>query len=293
MSLARSPLVVAHRGSSHALAEHTLDAYTQAIDEGADALECDVRLTRDGHLVCVHDRRIDRTSNGRGVVSEFELADLYGLDFASWHHSHARADGVVGDQPTVVSGSDVDADATARLDSAPGGGARPVQSVLTLEALLGVVVDSPRPVRMLIETKHPTRYAGLVEQQLVRTLRRFGLDHPPDRDESTVTVMSFAPVGVRRIRLLAPALPTVLLLERVPPIRRDGSLPTGVGIAGPGIHVVRANPEYVQRVHDRGHRVYVWTVDEPADLDLVLSLGVDAVITNRPVEALRRLGRTG
>jgi glycerophosphoryl diester phosphodiesterase len=78
------PLVVAHRGSSHSIAEHTLAAYLRAIDESADGLECDVRLTRDGHLVCVHDRRIDRTSNGSGVVSEFDLAELGSFDFASW-----------------------------------------------------------------------------------------------------------------------------------------------------------------------------------------------------------------
>ena len=59
--------VVAHRGSSADAPEHTLAAYQQAVDDGADALECDVRLTADGHLVCVHDRRIDRTSDGRGV----------------------------------------------------------------------------------------------------------------------------------------------------------------------------------------------------------------------------------
>ena len=72
----KPPLVVAHRGSSYALAEHTLGAYLRAIDEGADALECDVRLTRDGHLVCVHDRTVDRTSSGHGVVSDFDLDDL-------------------------------------------------------------------------------------------------------------------------------------------------------------------------------------------------------------------------
>ncbi|HEY9476787.1 MAG TPA: glycerophosphodiester phosphodiesterase family protein [Mycobacteriales bacterium] len=268
MSVARSPLVVAHRGSSHAVAEHTLAAYARAIEEGADALECDVRLTRDGHLVCVHDRRIDRTSNGHGLVSEFELADLYGLDFGSWHQARSRAVGW-------------STDATEP----------PPTSVLTLEQLLGIVLDAPRQVRMVIETKHPTRYAGLVEQQLVRVLRRFGLDNPSDRDSSTVTVMSFAPIGIRRIRLLAPALPTVLLMDRVPPTRRDGSLPTGVGIAGPGMRVIRAHPSYVERVHARGHRVYVWTVDEPDDVELALSLGVDAVITNRPVQVLERLGR--
>src|SRR5205085_3107659 len=84
-------LVVAHRGSSGVLAEHTVRAYERAIDDGADALECDVRLTRDGVLVCVHDRRVDRTSSGRGVVSTLELADLAELDFGSWHRSGQEA----------------------------------------------------------------------------------------------------------------------------------------------------------------------------------------------------------
>ena len=76
-----TPLVIAHRGSSSAEPEHTLAAYMRAIDEGADGLECDVRLTADSHLVCVHDRRMNRTSNGRGIVSTLELAELEGLDW--------------------------------------------------------------------------------------------------------------------------------------------------------------------------------------------------------------------
>ena len=81
------PLVFAHRGASADLPEHTLAAYLRALDEGADGLECDVRLTRDGHLVCVHDRRLDRTSNGRGPVSARTLAELEALDFGSWHRA--------------------------------------------------------------------------------------------------------------------------------------------------------------------------------------------------------------
>ena len=77
----RRPQVVAHRGSSHEKPEHTLIA---ALDAGAEALECDVRLTADGHLVCVHDRRVDRTANGHGVVSTMDLAQLDELDFGSW-----------------------------------------------------------------------------------------------------------------------------------------------------------------------------------------------------------------
>ena len=60
----RGPLVVAHRGASASRPEHTLAAYELALAEGADGLECDVRLTRDGHLVCVHDRRVAVADGG-------------------------------------------------------------------------------------------------------------------------------------------------------------------------------------------------------------------------------------
>jgi glycerophosphoryl diester phosphodiesterase len=85
-----TPLVIAHRGASEVEPEHTLAAYEHAIAIGADALECDVRLTADGHLVCVHDRRVDRTSSGTGLVSTLELAQLEGLDWGSWKKLSGR-----------------------------------------------------------------------------------------------------------------------------------------------------------------------------------------------------------
>jgi glycerophosphoryl diester phosphodiesterase len=262
--------VVAHRGSSAVEAEHTIVAYERAIAEGADALECDVRLTRDGHLVCVHDRRVDRTSNGRGVVSTLDLPTLHGLDFRSWHGGFPdSADDLIRER---------------RAD--------PDRSrVVSLYNLLELVESADRPVKMFVETKHPTRYGALVEQTLVDRLRWFGFAAPARGEDARVTMMSFSTMAVRRVRELAPAVPTVLLLENVPVIRRDGSLPRGSTIAGPGIHIVREHPKYVRRARERGNKVYVWTVDQPDDIELVLDLGVDAVITNRPAEVLRRLGR--
>jgi glycerophosphoryl diester phosphodiesterase len=105
-------------------------------------------------------------------------------------------------------------------------------------------------------------------------------------------MMSFSQLAVRRVRNMAPKLPTVLLFENMNVLYRDGSLPFGASISGPGIHLLRANPGYVKRVHAAGNRLYVWTVDEPADVELVLELGVDAIITNRPAQVLARLGRT-
>jgi glycerophosphoryl diester phosphodiesterase len=267
-------LVIAHRGASSDIAEHTLDAYIAAIETGADGLECDVRLTRDGHLVCVHDRTVNRTSNGRGIVSELDLSGLQRLDFGSWHTDLPdSADQLLGDSPYL------DGVTPDRLTSDSA-------TVLTLEALLGVVADASRPVKLLIETKHPTRYGGMVEKELVRMLRRFGWagehDHP-------VTIMSFAPIALRRIRLLAPPVPLVLLLDRWPAIRRNGSLPNGITTVGPGIRLLRGDPDYVARAHAAGNRVYCWTVDASADISLTRELGVDAIISNRPSAVRRQL----
>jgi len=258
----RAVQVVAHRGSSDDAPEHTLSAYKVAIADGADALECDVRLTRDGHLVCVHDRRINRTSNGRGVLSTLELAELEGLDWGSWRDTWEDFEDP--EQPD-----------------------RDRQRILTLRRLLQVVADADRPVQLAIETKHPTRYAGLVETRLVHLLDEFGWAGV----RSPVRVMSFSQVSLRRMRDLAPDLATVLLMERVPLRFRDGSLPPYVPLAGPSIEIVRAHPRYVERVHSRGHRVHVWTVDDQADIDLCLELGVDAIITNRPRAVLTAVGR--
>ena len=300
--------VVAHRGASEDAPEHTLAAYRKAIEDGADALECDVRLTADGHLVCVHDRRVNRTSNGRGAVSALELSELAALDFGSWKRQERAADSPGWEESPDWN----DADRAEHT------------SVLTLERLLELVVDSSRPVQLAIETKHPTRWAGQVEQRLLTTLRRFGLDAPPPargapddgygagrgdavapgargtgglreepRPDETwpVRIMSFSARSLQRVRVASPYLPTVYLMQFVSPRYRDGRLPPGVHIAGPSLRIVRNHPAYVSKLKKAGHRVHVWTVNEEADVDLCVTLGVDAIITNRPKEVLYRLGR--
>jgi len=268
--------VVAHRGASEEAPEHTLAAYRKAIEDGADALECDVRLTADGHLVCVHDRRVNRTSNGRGAVSALELADLAALDFGSWKTKEARE---------AWQAREEDPDWEVRPED------REETSVLTLERLLELVSDAGRRVELAIETKHPTRWAGQVEERLLALLKTFGLDAPASPAESPVRIMSFSARSLHRVRAAAPTMPTVYLMQFVSPRLRDGRLPAGVGIAGPSMRIVRSHPGYVERLKRAGHQVHVWTVNEPGDVDLCVELGVDAIITNRPRAVLGRLGR--
>jgi glycerophosphoryl diester phosphodiesterase len=263
--MGKHPHVVAHRGASDVSPEHTLAAYRRAVDAGADGLECDVRLTSDGHLVCVHDRRIERTSNGRGVLSTMSLEELEAFDWGSWKNPWA------------------DLDDEAELPSPD------MRKVLTLDELLSTVRDAGRPLELAIETKHPTRYAGLVERRLIEALDRYGWAHPKVGTESPARVMSFSWLSLRRLRVLAPGLRTVLLMDRVPLRFRDGSLPTGVSYAGPSLEIVTAHPEYVDRAHKHGHQVHVWTVNADADVRHCRDIGVDAIISDRPAAAIKTL----
>jgi glycerophosphoryl diester phosphodiesterase len=261
------PQVVAHRGASHEIAEHTLGAYVAALDVGADALECDVRLTADGHLVCVHDRTLRRTAQTRGTVSTMELSDLAELDFAKWKNPWTDLD-------------DEAPDRDEKLDR-----------VLTLRSLIETVQDysarTGRRVELAVETKHPTRYGGLVEKRLVDLLTEYGWAGP----DAPVRVMSFSYTALQRVERLAPALRLVQLIERA---RNWALLSRVVGpdwIVGPGIDELRDHPRLGRRIVEAGHEVHVWTVNSKSDLDICLDLGVKAVISDRPAYMLDLLGR--
>ncbi|MBJ8346322.1 glycerophosphodiester phosphodiesterase [Antrihabitans sp. YC2-6] len=240
----RAPFVVAHRGASAARQEHTLAAYELALEEGADGLECDVRLTRDGHLVCVHDRTVDRTSSGTGLVSELTLDELRALDF--------------------------------------GRDEEPAQ-VLTLAELIQLVLDwKSRPIKLFVETKHPVRYGGLVENKVLAEFQRFGIAAPPSPAHSRAVVMSFAATAVWRIRRSAPLLPTVLLGDSSVYLGGGAATTVGATAVGPSIKTLREHPDFVDRAAAAGRATYCWTVDDADDVKLCRELGVSWLATNYP-----------
>lgn len=248
------PRVIAHRGASDLEPEHTLGAYLRAIGEGADGLECDVRLTADRHLVCVHDRRVNRTSDGDGVVSELELAQLEGLDWGSWKRQHPDEN----EEPD-----------------------RHHAQILTLRKLVRSVLAADRRLELVIETKHPTRWAGDVERQLVSVLREYDLTNPGP-DKPLVRMMSFSSRAVARFGRLAPRLERVQLIEVGAGLRMIDFFPADLPVVAPRLGIVKRFPEFVQRQHDVGREVHVFTVNQPEDVEFCLDLGVDAIITNRP-----------
>lgn len=254
-ALAGHPYVVAHRGASAARPEHTLAAYDLALRQGADGVECDVRLTRDGHLVCVHDRRLDRTSTGAGLVSTMTLAQLRELEYGAWHESW-RPDGTHGDT-----------------------------GLLTLEALVAMVLDWHRPVKIFIETKHPVRYGSLVESKVLALLHRFGIASPASADRSRAVVMSFSSTAVWRIRRAAPLLPTVLLGRTARYLTSSAASAVGATAVGPALSTLREYPQLVDRALAQGRAVYCWCADEYDDVKFCRDVGVAWIATNHPGRA--------
>lgn len=269
------PRVIGHRGSSLAFPEHTRGAYLRALAEGADGLECDIRLTRDLVPVLLHDGRLDATTDASGPVGERTADELDAVRVSARRtlrrrrrdDRRARLDGPAG----------------SATDGAAAAAGRET-GVLRLADFLALAAAAGRPVELALETKHPARSGRQIESAVVAALAAQPALRPGAR------VMSFSAAALRRLRELDPQLPTVLLLAD-PHAGHRSALPPWVDSAGPSVRQLHRDPELVARMHDEGHEVHVWTVDADTDLDHCVALGVDVVITNRPGHVLRRLGR--
>ncbi len=281
------PKVYAHRGASAAFAEHTRAAYLKAIADGADGVECDVHLTRDQHVVLLHDANLDRTSTGTGPVSEHTLEELRSLDFSSWKG--------------------------ARIPDAYGGVA---DQFLTLPELLDILRGAGREIGLAIELKHPSPYGLKLEERVIAVLEQEGWSAEESRLENIqISFMSFDSDSVQRLLQSVPGRHICQLVDdfTVQEIRQElglGFLTGGavanvmkaaqedaervldegqVGIAGPGIDYVREHARNVQRWLEAGRTFRVWTVDSEKDVALCQGLGIQEITTNKPAQVLAQL----
>lgn len=274
------PVIFAHRGSSGTYAEHTRAAYLQALADGADGVECDVHLSRDGQLVCIHDTTLDRTTSGSGDVADLTLEELRRLDAFSWK------------------GASVPAEFGGETDQ-----------FLSFADLLLLLRRAGRPIRLAVELKHPSPFGLRLEEALIAFLMDEGWDPESSMLGSIeVSFMSFNPDSMRQ---LAESVPHHLLCQLVSDIRpkevrealRFGSIAEGalinllhralkegealidhqeVGMAGPGMKYIRAHTERVRRWIQEGVIVRAWTVNKIEDALFLAELGVQEMTTDYP-----------
>ena len=134
-----------------------------------------------------------------------------------------------------------------------------------------------------IETKHPVPTGGAIEHAMAKILPR--MDFTGSAALAPFRLMSFSFMAVHRWSTLRPDIPAVYLIDHRP----ISALPK-VAVIGPGIARLRREPEMVDRLHDQGYEVHVWTVDEERDVELCVKLGVEAIISNKPREMRALLG---
>src|SRR5262245_3888569 len=252
----RRPLAIGHRGCAGEVPENTLASFARGVADGAVVIETDVHLTRDGIPVLVHDDDVARVTEGNGPVRDLSFAQIRALDAG---FRFAAPD---GSTPFRGAGLRIPSLAEA-LEALPG-----VRLNLELkedrpaiaERVLGVIRDAGREELTLV-TSGEDRLMEKLRDAVRRAAARVALG------AGAGEVARFARAA--RDGLAPPAGPMAL------------QIPTH--FAGAPL----VTPALLDAAHAHGVQVHVWTINDPAEIDALLALGVDGVISDYPARVAR------
>ncbi|MGI9285787.1 MAG: glycerophosphodiester phosphodiesterase family protein [Pseudomonadales bacterium] len=278
------PLNFAHRGGVIDFPENTLYAYAEVAIAGADVLEMDVYQTADNELVILHDLDVDRTTNGMGNVVDLTLAQLRQLDAAYWF---VPGVGTPHDRPSeeyVFRGI-----ATGDKSPPPGYSAADFR-IPTLEEALqrfaGKLIN--------LELKPDLDGAGNYEQQMANLLQDYGR-------YTDIIAASFVDEAANNFKEVAPCVFTSVPLDQgtvivlgaqgeatMPPVPEHVAFQvppdtSQIGQIPEGFFLEIVNPDFVQDAHAVNLAVQVWTVNTCEGMLRMMDLGVDAIMTDRPL----------
>jgi glycerophosphoryl diester phosphodiesterase len=241
--------IIAHRGASASAPENTLPAFELAVQQGADAFELDVRLTRDGAPVVIHDATLERTTSLTGPVRARTLAELRAADAGHWY-------------------------------TPDGGRTMPCRDQGVKIPTLAEVLWAFPAMPVLVEVKEP---------EVQEAVRRVLVDEQPgercvvaSEDDAALTVFRDGPIPCgASAREIGELYRAVLFRRRLPPPRyRLLSVP--VRYRGLPVPTRR----FVAAARRLGCPVHVWTVNDPATARRLWARGVAGVVTNFP-DAMR------
>jgi glycerophosphoryl diester phosphodiesterase len=246
------PIVFGHRGASGEAPENTLVAFERALEQGAAILETDVHVTRDGEVVIAHDADVARTTNGSGNIAELRLGELAGLD--AGHHF-----------------------------SPDGGASHPYRGLGVRIPTLREVFQRLPGVRFNIELKSD-------DPRLVKAVVALVAEHA--REHLTLLAAAEEPtLAAVRAELERRAIGAALgasLADVLGFIRAA----LGQGEAPSGPAALQIPPTFAGRplvtralldfAHRQGVQVHVWTINDEAEMEQLLALGVDGIMSDFP-----------
>lgn len=245
------PLVFAHQGGENLWPSNTLFAFDQAVALGVDVLDTDMHVTRDGVLVLIHDETVDRTTNGTGAIRDLTLAEVQQLDAG---YRFSLDDG----QTFPFRGQGL--------------------TIPTLEELFqaypqmrfGIEIKQTEPVATAQRFCALMRQYDMQDQVLVSSFRQANMD--AFREECPEVATSATEDEVRLFYILF----RLGLSDTLTPIYHSFQVPERSG----GIHIL--TPGFVAAARRRGLAVQPWTINEVADMQRILALGVDGINTDNP-----------
>lgn len=252
-------LVFAHRGGGGIFPENTLDAFRNSSKTGVDVQELDLHATSDGKLVVMHDATVDRTTDGRGRVSELTLKEIKKLD-AGYRFSPD------GGQTFPFRGRGI--------------------TVPTLEEIFAALPE----MAFNIEPKQQTpsiikplcliiRERKMTDKIIVGSFRQAVIDE--FRQECPEAATAASALEVSQFLTM---YKTGLVKSYNPPMQTL-QIPENMG----GLQIV--SKDFVEAAHGLNLKVHVWTVNEPADMRRLIETGVDGIMTDYPDKLLKQIGR--
>ena len=229
-------LIIAYRGASAVEPENTLRAVRRALEDGAHMVEIDVRQTRDGHTVVIHDERVDRTTDGRGYVRDMTLEEL------------------------------------KRLNAGKG------ERIPTLEEVIGVVKGK---MKLVIDLKEEG-----IEDKVIRILEKHGI-------EEDVIILSPKSVA-ERIREQNPRVKAGVPFSGPPQDLIESSFKYNIDILrAVYIDYKLVTADFIEEAHSRGLSVITGKTSHPKELEKLIKMKVDGIITDNPAVLSRVLHKLG
>ena len=256
------PLVIAHGGGQGLHPPNTLEAFAHAVALGCDALEMDLRLTKDGVLVTLHDETIDRTSDGRGRAIDFTAAELKAKNFGCKFKDPA--------------------------------GAQPYRDTPAHLAILDELFQAYPNTPMIVELKDRGTNGARAASNLNVLITRH-------RRASDVIVACFDDATLNEFRRVsggnvftAAAMNTTKAFVLLSHLQLAWFAPAGnqalqIPTAKQGYHL--DFPALIRAAHRRNMAIHYWTINEPEEMKRLISLGADGIMTDRPDLMLKVVGQ--
>ncbi|MGC2236698.1 MAG: glycerophosphodiester phosphodiesterase family protein [Pyrinomonadaceae bacterium] len=254
------PLIIAHRGASALAPENTLAAFQKAILGGAEGIEFDVQMAKDGVPVVFHDYDLKRTGRREGKVSDFTSKELQNLDVGTWfnlknpHRANERFS---------------------------------AETVPTFSGLLDFLKDYKG--LLYVEMKFAGKDVSALVEAVCKIIRE-------SRFLPQVKLKSFNLEAIKQAKKLFPEIRTVALFEPKFRTLLRGKLhliekAEAFRADELSLHYSLATQKMIERAKARNFPVTIWTADNPAWVKRAINLGLDAIITNNPARLLSEKGK--